>query len=363
MTADGRRTVPTIGEVLRTPSERFDGITDYPWAVSEVLVGPGLRMAYVDAGPADAEETLLLLHGEPMWGYLYRTMIPTFVAAGYRVIVPDLIGFGRSDKPVEPSAYSYSNHVAWVRSLIEQLDLRGVTFFGQDWGGLIGGRVIAEIPDRFARLVFSNTGLPRSGPGLAVIQAHQRLEPEVLRDLFGIDWRAAVDEDDRINPDKVHAIVEAGPFFYFITWRMYAQEVAELWPSKVVQGWCLSEVSEPALAAYDAPFPTQEFAVGARRFPMLVPITLDDPERLMGDAAWGVLATFSKPVLTLWGDHCPHTYMEMGQSYRDGIPGAQLAGIEHKVFRASHFIQEDLGPEIASEMVAFVERFPPGISM
>jgi haloalkane dehalogenase len=152
-----RRDVPSIGEVLRTPSSCFAEIVDYDWPVADVAVGPGLRMAYVDAGPPHATETVLLLHGRPMWGYLYRTMIPTLVAAGYRVIMPDLIGFGRSDKPVDPAAYTYSNHVAWVRSLVEHLDLGGVTFFGQDWRGLIGGRLIGEVPDRFALVVFSNT--------------------------------------------------------------------------------------------------------------------------------------------------------------------------------------------------------------
>lgn len=353
-----RRTVPSIGEVLRTPAARFDAIADYPWPVSELPVGPGLRMAYVDAGPRDAAETVLLLHGEPMWGYLYRTMIPVLLAAGHRVIVPDLIGFGRSDKPVDPQAYTYSNHVAWVRSLVEQLDLHGVTFFGQDWGGLIGGRVVGELPDRFARLVFSNTGLPRSGPGLPIIQAQQRLEPQVLHDLLGIDWRATVDDDDRIVPERVEAMVDAGPTFYFLAWRVYAQEVAGLWPSKVVPGWCLSTIAPETAAAYDAPFPTQEYTAGARRFPMLVPVTIDDPERLACDAAWEVLGRFDRPVLTIWGDHCPHTYLEQGNQFRVGIPGAALPGIEHRVVRASHFIQEDLGPEVAADIVAFIDRFP-----
>lgn len=353
-----RQAVATVGEVLHTPESCFDAIPDYPWPVSEILVGPGLRMAYVDAGPRDAKETLLLLHGEPTWGYLYRTMIPALLEARYRVIVPDLIGFGRSDKPVDQAAYTYSNHVAWVRSFVEMLDLRDVTFFGQDWGGLIGGRVVSEVPQRFSRLVFSNTGLPRSGPGLPMISAQQRLDPQTLRDLLGMDWRATVDDDDRIVRAKVDAVVEAGPAFYFLAWRTYAQEVSELWPSKVVPGWCLGEVPDHALAAYDAPFPTQEFTAGARRFPMLVPITLDDPERLKGDAAWNVLGSFTRPVLTLWGDRCPHTYMEMGRQFREGIPGAKLPGIRHQTFRASHFIQEDLGPEISAAIVDFIDTFP-----
>jgi len=352
------REVPGIGRVLRTPEERFADITDYPWEPHYVHLSNGLHMAYIDAGPADAAETVLLLHGEPMWGYLYRTMVPTLVAAGHRVIVPDLIGFGRSDKPVDQLAYSYSNHVAWVSELVASLDLQGATFFGQDWGGLIGARMVADLEARFSRVVFSNTGLPCSGPGLPNLQAQAPFSPEMLQSFLGMDWRATLDDDDRIVPAKVEALVEAGPAFYFLAWRVYSQEVAELVPSKIVPGWCIEHVSDDALAAYDAPFPTQEHAAGARRFPMLVPITIDDPERLKGDAAWAVYEQWHKPALTLWGDHCPHTYMDMGIQFRQRIPGASLPGIEHKVYRASHFIQEDLGPEIAAEIARFIAAFP-----
>lgn len=356
--ATGRREVSGIGTVLRTPESRFDAITDYSWPHHEVLVGPGLQMAYVDAGPRDATETVLLLHGEPMWGYLYRTMIPTLVAGGCRVIVPDLIGFGRSDKPTDSAAYTYSNHVSWVRDLVERLNLRDMTFFGQDWGGLIGGRVVAELPDRFARLVFSNTGLPRSGPGVPFIKAQERLDPTMVKNVLGIDWRATLDDDDRIVPERIAEFVASGSAFYFLSWRLYAQEVKELTPSKIIPGWCRSAPSADALAAYDAPYPTQEFAAGAHRFPMLVPITIDDTERLKGDAAWEVLATFNRPVLTIWGAQCPFTYAEGGKQFRDGIPGAALHGVEHKSYDASHFIQEDRGPEVAADIVAFMKRFP-----
>ena len=358
MSLPERRVIPTIGEVVRTPPSCFANVQGYDWPHHEVTVGPGLQMAYVDAGNPNAEETIFLLHGEPMWGYLYRKMVTPFVDAGYRVIVPDLIGFGRSDKPTDELAYSYSSHVASVRELVEKLGLTNVTFFGQDWGGLIGGRVIAEIPDRFARVVFSNTGLPRSGPGVPFATAQQPLDPQMVKDAMGIDWRDTVDSENRIIADKVHAIVEAGPFFYFLAWRLYAQEVSEIVPSKIVPGWCLTELTPDALAAYDAPYPSHEYSAGARRFPMLVPISADDKERLKGDAAWEVFNTFSKPVLTIWGDHCPHTYLEMGKQYREGIPGTQLPGIEHKVYRASHYIQEDLGPEIAADMLQFIETFP-----
>jgi haloalkane dehalogenase len=344
--------------VLRTPDDRFAGIHDYPWEPQYLDVEPGLRMAYVDTGPPAAAETVFLVHGEPTWGYLYRKMIGPLTAAGHRVVVPDLIGFGRSDKPTDPYAYTYSTHTTWVRALIDALDLHDVTFFGQDWGGLLGGRVIGQDPDRFARAVFSNTGLPRSGPGLPGIAPQERLPPERLRELLGVDWRDTVTDDDRIDPDSVHALVERGGVLYFLLWRVYAQEVAELWPSKVIPGWCLTELTHAALAAYDAPFPTQEYVAGARRFPLLVPVTVDDPERLVNDDAWRVLEQFDRPVLTIWGDRCPHTYLTMGNDFRAHIPGAQHAGIHHRLYRASHFIQEDCGETVAADIVRFIAEQP-----
>jgi haloalkane dehalogenase len=346
-------------EVLRTPADRFDATAArYPWPPEYVELADGLRMAYVDAGDRDAQETMLLLHGEPMWGYLYRTMIPTLEDAGYRVVVPDLIGFGRSDKPTDPERYTYSQHVAWVSEFIERLDLSGMTIFGQDWGGLIGSRVLADLLPRFRRAVFSNTNLPGSGPAFPGIRAQERLDPALLEALTGTGWRAAVRDDDTIDADLVHASLQDETLPYFLSWRVYSQEVDELWPSKIVGGWCLTEPDDVDLAAYDAPFPSQEYVVGARRFPLLVPITEDDPERLACDAAWAVLERWSGPVLTVWGDRCPHTHRNLGADYRRRIPGAQLPTIDHAVLEASHFIQEDRGPELAERIVAFVTAHP-----
>jgi len=345
--------------VLTTPPERFDEtLARYPWPVETVTVGDGLQMAYTDTGPRDAGEVLLLLHGEPMWGYLYRTMIPVFEAAGYRVVVPDLIGFGRSDKPTDPARYTYSAHVGWVTDLIETLDLRGITIFGQDWGGLIGSRVLAERLTRFARAVFSNTNLPGSGPAFPGLGAQERLDPEVLRAIGGIDWRATVRDDDTIDPGLVHAGLESETLPYFLSWRVYSQEVDQLLPSKVVGGWCLTEIDDVDLAAYDAPFPTRDHAVGARRFPLLVPITEDDPERVLCDRAWEILEGWEGPLLTIWGDRCPHTHRNLGEDYRRRVPGARLPTIDHVVLEASHFIQEDRGAEVAARMVSFIDAHP-----
>jgi haloalkane dehalogenase len=349
--------------VLRTPESRFAGIRDYPWPPAYFEVEPGLRMAWVDTGPRDAAETVVLLHGEPTWGYLYRKMIAPLQAAGLRVVVPDLIGFGRSDKPTDPEAYTYSGHVAWVTRLVEHLDLENATLFGQDWGGLIGARVVAENEQRFARVVFSNTALPGRGmPALPGLRAQEWLAPERLHALLGIDWRSTVDDDDRIDPDRVHALVHPDPAFYFPAWRVYSQEVEAIVPSKIVPGWCLEPVSAEACAAYDAPFPTEAHATGARRFPLLVPITEDDPERDRCEAAWEVFRRWHKPALTLFGDHCPHTNADLGRAFQTRIPGARLPGIGHEVLRASHFIQEDMGETLAAKIVAFVQRFPLGAS-
>jgi haloalkane dehalogenase len=349
--------LPSAG-VLRTPDARFESLADFPHAPRYVEVEPGLRMAYVEAGPPAAGETLLLLHGEPTWGYLYRKMIGPLAAAGFRVVVPDLIGFGRSDKPADAAAYSYSGHVAWVARLVESLDLRGVTLFGQDWGGLIGTRLAAEHETRFARLVLSNTALPGKGmPAIPGLRAQQRLAPEQLKALLGVDWRDTVDAEDRIDGERVHAQVRAGAPLYFVAWRVYSQEVRELLPSKIVPGWCLAPVSAAARAAYDAPFPAQDFVAGARRFPLLVPITADDPERDRCEAAWAVFERWQKPLLTLWGDHCPFTHLDLGRSFQRRVPGAQLPGLAHEVLRASHYSQEDAGEALAERIVAFVRRF------
>ncbi|MGE0623476.1 MAG: haloalkane dehalogenase [Pseudomonadales bacterium] len=359
MTNDTPTPQPRDG-VLRTPDRCFEAIADYPWPPAYLEIEPGLRMAYVEAGPGDAAETVLLLHGEPTWGYLYRKMIGPLAGAGLRVIVPDLIGFGRSDKPTAATAYTYSGHVAWMKRFIERLDLQGMTFFGQDWGGLIGARLVAENAARFTRAVFSNTALPHSRmPFLPGLKAQERLEPERLKALLGMDWRDTVDDQDRIDPARVQALVYPTPANYFPAWRVYSQEVAELRPSKIVPGWCLAPLSASARAAYDAPFPSAEFTAGPRRFPLLVPLTADDPERARCDAAWAVLEKWQNPVLTLWGDHCPFTNGDLGQSFRSRIPGARLEGIDHAVLRASHFIQEDAGADVAARMIDFIRQMRP----
>ncbi|MCY3637038.1 MAG: haloalkane dehalogenase, partial [bacterium] len=254
--------------------------------------------------------TVLLLHGEPTWGYLFRKMIPPLVAAGYRALVPDLIGFGRSDKPVERSAYTYAGHVEWMRQFLAATAAeRGggpLHLFGQDWGGLIGLRVAAENPDLVDRLIMANTGLPEGqSPG-------------------------------------------AG----FEFWLQFSQEVDYLDCGRLVDNATATELSESAQEAYRAPFPSEQFMAGARHFPMLVPISPADPAVPANRAAWQVLEQWTKPVLTLWAPDDP--VLGGGQAaISERIPGA--AGQPHAQFHpASHFIQEDQGPALAEAIIAWL---------
>ncbi len=297
---------------VRTPEERFAGIDDYPYEPRYVDID-GLRMAYVMAEPEGAGDdtaTILLLHGEPTWGYLYRKMIPPLVAAGYRAVVPDLIGFGRSDKPVERSAYTYAGHVSWMRQFLAATAAeRGagpLHLFGQDWGGLIGLRVAAENPDLIDRLILANTGLPEGqSPG-------------------------------------------AG----FEFWLQFSQEVEYLDCGRLVDNATANELSEAAQEAYRAPFPDEVYMAGARHFPMLVPISPEDPAVPANREAWQVLEQWTKPVLTLWAPDDP--VLGRGQAaISERIPGA--AGQPHDQFRpASHFIQEDQGPALAEAIIAWL---------
>ena len=297
---------------LRTPDDRFDGLPDYPFQPHyvEVPTGDGegsLRVHYVDEGPADGE-VVVLLHGEPSWSYLYRTMIPVLVDAGLRAVAPDLVGFGRSDKPAERADYTYARHVEWMRAaLFDRLELRDVTMLGQDWGGLIGLRLVAEHPDRVARVVAANTFLPTG---------------------------------------------DTPPGDAFKAWQRYSQEAPDLHIGGSVKGGCVSDLSPEVVAAYDAPFPDDSYQAGARQFPLLVPTSPDDPAAAANRAAWEVLGTFEKPFLTAFSDGDPVT-RGADRFLQQSIPGA--AGQPHTtIVGGGHFLQEDKGQELAAVVAAFV---------
>ncbi len=292
-------------EILRTPDERFSNLPGYPFKPRYVEVG-GLRMHYVDEGPLSAAP-VLMLHGEPSWSYLYRKLIPVFVSAGLRAIAPDLVGFGRSDKPGKREGYTYERHVNWTTRFIQKLDLRGITLVCQDWGGLIGLRVAAEHPGRFARIVAANTGLP-TGEG---------------------------------------PIGDA-----FMAWRKFSQETPTFPVGQIVQGGCASGLPPEVVAAYDAPFPDERFKAGARQFPILVPIAPDDPAVPANRKAWEVLRGWEKPFLTAFSDGDPVT--KGGERLlQSAIPGARNQP-HTTITGAGHFLQEDKGEELARVVVDFI---------
>jgi len=302
-------------QVLRTPDERFAGLSGYPFAphYAEVpdLDGGTLRMHYLDEGPADGE-VVLLLHGEPSWSYLYRHMIPVLTAAGLRAVVPDLVGFGRSDKPAVRTDYTYERHVEWLRSLVfGALDLHDVTLVCQDWGGLLGLRLVGEHPDRFARVVVANSFLPTgdSDPGEA-----------------------------------------------FLAWQKFSQEVETFPTGFIINGGCTTDLTPDVIAAYDAPFPDETFKEGARQFPLLVPTRADDPASAANRAAWTVLEQFDKPFLCAFSDGDPITGGGDAVLKRR-IPGTN--GQPHTTIEGGgHFLQEDRGVELATVVADFVRSTP-----
>ncbi len=300
--------------LLRTPDEQFADLPGFPFQPHYVEVDAGdgsgatLRIHYLDEGPADAPETILMLHGEPSWSYLYRKMIPVFSAAGFRSIAADLVGFGRSDKPADRSDYTYQRHVDWMRAaLFDALDLSGLTLVCQDWGGLIGLRLVAAEPDRFVRVVAANTFLPTG------------------------------DND---------------PGDAFVAWQKFSQEVPELPIGRIVNGGCVTELSDDVIAAYDAPFPDESFKEGARQFPLLVPTRPDDPASEPNRAAWEVLKQFDKPFLTAFSDKDPITAggERVLQAFIPGCQGQPHTTIEG----AGHFLQEDKGEELARVIVDWI---------
>ncbi|HAP77904.1 MAG TPA: haloalkane dehalogenase [Acidimicrobiaceae bacterium] len=299
--------------VLRTPDHRFDNLPGWPFEPRYVTIaaaGAGdteLRVHYIDEGPADAPP-VLLMHGEPSWAYLYRHMIPVLVAAGHRVVAPDLIGFGRSDKPTEQADYSYARQVAWMsEALFDHLDLRGITFFGQDWGGLVGLRLVAAEPDRFDRVVVGNTGLPTG---------------------------------------------DATPTEAFLNWRKFSRESPVFPIGGIVNGGCTTDLAPEVVAAYDAPFPDDTYKAGARIFPSLVPSGTDDPARADQLAAWEVLRGFTKPWLCTFSDADPVTKGGERVFLRE-VPGT--AGQPHVTIEgAGHFLQEDRGAALAQVVVDFI---------
>jgi len=293
---------------INTPEDRFDNLVDYPFNPHYVELKNGMQVHYVDEGPRDAKHTILLMHGEPSWSFLYRHMIPPLVGAGYRCIAPDLIGFGKSSKPIEQSDYTYASHLEWMQEWLDHTGIKDITLFCQDWGGLIGLRLLSADPDRFARLVVSNTMLPTG---------------------------------DRTPPEA------------FTKWQTFSQKVDHFPFEKVLQGATTTELDEKVLAAYRAPFPDGRYEAGAKIFPMLVPTSPDDPESQNNREAWkNVYRNWQKPCLTLFGDSDPVT-SGGEQVFLKLVPGTEDQ--PHEVIAGGgHFIQEDRGPLLAEKIIAWI---------
>jgi len=327
-------------ETIRTPDDRFSDLADYPFAPNYVNVddteGGELRIHYVDEGEG---ELVLCLHGQPTWSYLYRKMIPVFVEAGYRVIVPDLVGFGKSDKPTKRDNYTYANHVHWLNGFVKGLDLTNITMVCQDWGGLIGLRVLTENLERFARVVAANTGLP---------------DAKNIPDEMAPTMHAMYESIPALPPAEMGAkLRENKNGAGFMYWIKYCAEYPEVVVSEVVSLSALGgTLTDEQKRAYDAPFPSDEYMQGARQFPSLVPIYPDGPAIPANRKAWEVLGEFKKPFLTSFSDSDPVTAGGY-KRFQEEVPGAK--GQSHATIeKAGHFLQEDAGPEFAEVVIRFM---------
>ena len=297
-------------KILRTPDSRFEDLPDYDFTPNYIDVFE-MRMHYVDEGPRDGE-VVLLLHGEPSWSYLYRFMIPPLRDAGFRVIAPDLIGFGKSDKPSDKADYSYASHVDWMTRFVDILELRNITLFCQDWGSLIGLRVAAENAHLFSRIVLGNGGLPTGDQQM----------PKVFK-----------------------------------AWQRFARYSPWFPIGKIIQKATISELPDEVMAAYDAPFPSSKFKAGARAFPMLVPTTPDDAASEANRAAWEALRLWRKPFLTTFSNRDPVT-RGGERAFQEAVPGAK--GQAHiSIKNAGHFLQEDKGPELAEIIIRLIQASGP----
>lgn len=319
---------------VRTDDDAFDDLPDFPWEPNYAEVD-GMRMHYVDAGDPDGE-VVLLLHGQPDWAYLYRRMIPTLVEAGMRVIAPDHIGFGRSDKPVQLDDYRFLQHVAWVEEFLDVVGLDDITVVVQDWGSLIGLRCVGNNPDRFARVVVANGNLPVIPEGIALFPQPESLEPQDLEFPFVVGGS------------------QDGGMTVFGDWIAYAMVGKDFMPSVVMRSSIRrDDISGEEIAAYDAPFPTRLHMAGTRVFPSLINTVGDAPTN---EAARAVLDAFERPVLGMFGLKDP---IFGDQATRDAtrVQIAGAAGQPHHDFpEAGHFIQEDAGPELAQRIAAWVNQ-------
>lgn len=298
----------TPENVLRTPEERFEGLPDYPFTAHYVEVEPGLRMHYVEEGNR-TDPVILLLHGEPAWSFLYRHIIPPLVKGGFRVIAPDLVGFGKSDKLLDKSRYTYHNHTAWLSTFIEQLSLDSIHLYAHDWGGMIGLRIVAAQPNLFSSVMVSY---------------------------------AFLFTGEEPIPDS------------FRQWQDFARTDATFLAGSVVDWATYSTLSPQVQQAYNAPFPEETYQVAARQFPLLIPTDPQDREAQINATAREKLKTFAKPFLTIWGDHPDAMWQEKDKILQTEIAGARDQ--PHQIVHAHHFLQEDQPGELTQIILRFIAK-------
>lgn len=296
--------------ILRTPEQCFENLSGYDFEPHYLEINDpdlgALRMHYLDEGPRDGQ-ILLCMHGEPSWCYLYRKMIPSLVEAGFRVLAPDLVGFGRSDKPADTEDYTFAKHVSWMTDWVTQLDIQGATLVAQDWGGLIGLRLVAAMPQRFERVTIANTGLPTGDQGASDA---------------------------------------------FIAWRDFSLKDEAFDIGMILNNFGSGSLSEDDQDAYRAPFPDDSYKAGARKFPSLVPSSTDDPARDDNIAAWEVLKTWEKPFLCCFSDNDPIT-AGGDKVFHKLVPGC--AGQPHATLRGGHFIQQEDGERWSAIIIDWIK--------
>ena len=328
--------------VLRTPDERFQNLKDYPYEPNYMMID-GLRIHYLDEGPKDADP-IFLLHGEPAWSYLFRKMIPTLTAQGHRVIVPDCVGFGKSDKFISKYDYSYKHHVEVMKELVQKLNLKNVTFFGQDWGGLVGLRVVAELPDRFSHVVVSNTGMvARSGLTAWLFEKFIQLRVWWIGPTSFDELMEAAAEALNGNPSTSAGIS------MFTKWMAYSYYAEDMDIVGIIRNFGNIDLSEEEAYAYEAPYPSGLYKAGAHVWPYLIPTQLTENEQLWKD----VYEKWDKPFLVAFGEKERIT-LPMKDDFLNRIPNPTVITLGG----ASHFVQEEVGPELAQIISDFINGKP-----
>ena len=326
--------------VIRTPDERFENLEDYPFKPNYMTID-GLRIHYLDEGPKDAEP-IILFHGEPAWSYLFRKMIPVFTDSGYRVIVPDMVGFGKSDKFISKFDYSYEHHIEVMKELVSELDLKNATHFAQDWGGLIGLRVVAEMPERFSQVVVSNTGMP-AAEGLRAWFIQRLVELTVWWNGPITFEELKISAQDALNAENPSDSAGIAMFTKWIAHSYYSEDMDIV---GIIENFGRLKLSEGEKKAYEAPFPSGKYKAGAHVWPYLIPTQLQENEKYWKN----VFEKWEKPFLIAFGGEERIT-IRMKDDFVNRIPNPSIITLGG----AGHFVQEEVGPELAKIIVDFIQ--------